>query len=137
MPTNVVLEQISLVARHLRNHRNLISRLSEERHHVNHRGALPFDSAQSAVPVEGALGPIALAEHESSGHRDSPPTITILRYRSSDQTAHSTIEEPHGPGLLGGTLAEKDLQCDSPPPNEDAIQGSRLHTSDFIQSLSE
>ncbi|OQE62928.1 hypothetical protein PENNAL_c0255G12030 [Penicillium nalgiovense] len=51
--------------------------------------------------------------------------------------ARSTIEEPHGPGLLGGALAEKDLQCDSPPPNEDAIQGSRLHTSDFIQSLSE
>ncbi|OQE65470.1 hypothetical protein PENNAL_c0205G02379 [Penicillium nalgiovense] len=133
-----VVELISLVARRLRNHRDLISRLSEDKHHANHRGgALPFEDTQSSVPNEDVFGPVASAEHESSGHRDSQSSITILRYRSNDQTSHPTIEEPHGPGLSGSALAEKDLQCDGPRSNEGAIQGVRLHTSDFIQSLSE
>lgn len=36
-PMNVVLEQISLVEQHLRNHHDLVSRLSEDNYHDTHQ----------------------------------------------------------------------------------------------------
>jgi len=132
------LEQISLVARRLRNHRDLISRLSENTQHANHRGgALPFDSAQSSVPNEGAFSPVASAEQESSGYRDSPSTPMIIQHASNDRSGQPVNEELDDPALPEGAIARNNLQEDGSWPENDARPGFRLHTSDFIQSLSE
>ncbi|KAJ5202921.1 hypothetical protein N7449_005000 [Penicillium cf. viridicatum] len=132
-----VLEQISLVTRRLRNHRDLISRLSENTQYANHRGVLPFDGAQSSVPNKGFSSPVAQAEHKSSSYRDSPSTPTTVQYPSNDQTDQLLVEEPNDPALPEGTIARNNLQRDGSLPKESARPGFRLHASDFIQSLSE
>ncbi|CAG8217668.1 unnamed protein product [Penicillium salamii] len=125
-PSNVVLEQISLVARSLRNHRDLISRLSENKQHANHGGgALSFDGAQFSVPNDNFLSPVASAEYESSGYRDSPSNTTIIQHASNARSGQTANEELNDPALPEG---------DS---ENNARPGFRLHTSDFIQSLSD
>lgn len=136
-PTNVVLEQISLIARHLRNHRDLVSQLFENGHHVSHQGPLPFDGTQSSIPVEGAFGPVASAEHESSGCRDSPSTPTTIQHTSNDLSSQPVNKELNDPALPEGTIARNNLQPDGSWLRKNARPGFRLHTSDFIRSLSE
>ncbi|KAJ5202937.1 hypothetical protein N7449_005016 [Penicillium cf. viridicatum] len=105
-------EQISLVARLLRNHRDLICLLSENKQHANHREeALSFKGAQPSVPKEDFSSPIASPEHKDSGYRDSPYTPTTIQYARNNRSGQ--------------------------PPENNARPGIRLHTSDFIQSLSE
>lgn len=125
-PSNVVLEQISLVARSLRNHRDLISQLSENKQHANHGGrALSFDGAQSSVPNENFFSPVASAEYESSGYRDSPSNTTTIQHTSNARSGETANEELNDPAL-----PESDIENNARP-------GFRLHASDFIQSLSE
>lgn len=125
-PSNVVLEQISLVARSLRNHRDLISRLSENKQHANHGGgALSFDSAQFSVPNENLFSPVASAEYESSGYRNSPSNTTTVQHASNARSGQTVNEELNDPALPEGDSENT------------ARPGFRLHTSDFIQSLSE
>jgi hypothetical protein len=132
------LEQISLVARRLRNHRDLISRLSENKQHANHRGgALPFYNAQYSVPNEGVFGPVASAEHDSSGYRDPPLISTIIPHASRDRSGQLVNEELNGLALPEGAIARNNLQQDGSWPENNATPGFRLHVSDFIQSLSE
>jgi hypothetical protein len=120
------LEQISLVARSLRNHRDLISRLSENKQHANHGGgALSFDGAQFSVPNENLFSPVASAEYESSGYRDSPSNTTTIQHASNARSGQTVNEELNDPALPEG---------DS---ENNARPGFRLHASDFIQSLSE
>ncbi|KAI3093931.1 hypothetical protein CBS147333_10054 [Penicillium roqueforti] len=133
-----VLEQISLVARSLRNHRDLISRLSENKHQANHRGeTLPFEGAPSSVPNEVFFGPVASAEHEGSGYRDSPYTPPTIQHASNDRLGQPVNEELNDPALLEGAIARNSLQRNDSWPENDVRPGFRLHTSDFIQSLSE
>ncbi|CAG8879423.1 unnamed protein product [Penicillium salamii] len=107
-PSNVVLEQISLVARSLRNHRDLISRLSENKQHANHGGgALSFD------------------KYESSGYRNSPSNTTTVQHASNARSGQTVNEELNDPALPEGDSENT------------ARPGFRLHTSDFIQSLSD
>ncbi|KAJ5337343.1 Winged helix-turn-helix transcription repressor DNA-binding [Penicillium brevicompactum] len=121
-----VLEQISLVARSLRNHRDLISRLSENKQHANHGGgALSFDVAQSSVPNEAFFSPVASAEYESSGYQDSPSNTTTIQHASNAWSGQTVNEELNDPALPEG------------PVENNATPGFRLHASDFIQSLSE
>jgi hypothetical protein len=120
------LEQISLVARSLRNHRDLISQLSEDKQHANHRGgALSFDGVQSFVPNENFFSPVASAEYESSGYRDSPSNTTTIQHGSNARSGQPVNEELSDPALPEGAT------------ENNARPGFRLHTSDFIQSLSE
>ncbi|CAG7997199.1 unnamed protein product [Penicillium salamii] len=137
-PTNVVLEQISLVARHLRNHRDLITRLFEDKHHANHRGeALPLDDASFSFSNGGSIDPVASAEHESSGYRYSPYTPTAIGYASNDRSSQPVDQELSDPALSEGAFAGNNTQRDGSGPEKDARPGFRLHTSDFIQCLSE
>jgi hypothetical protein len=132
------LEQISLVARRLRNHRDLISQLSENKQHADHRGgALPFDNAQYSVPNEGVFGPVASAEHNSSGYRDPPFTPTTIPHASKDRSGQLVNEELDFLALQEGAIARINLQQDGSWPENNATPGFRLHASDFIQSLSE
>ena len=120
------MEQISLVARSLRNHRDLISRLSENKQHANHGGgALSFDVAQSSVPNEAFFSPVASAEYESSGYQDSPSNTTTIQHASNAWSGQTVNEELNDPALPEG------------PVENNATPGFRLHASDFIQSLSE
>lgn len=136
-PTNVVLTQISLVAGRLRNHRDLIFRLSENEHHANHQGRALPDYDQSSVPKEGVIGPVGSTELESSGHRDSPPTPTTIQRATNDRLGQPVNEELNDPALPEGAIARNNLQRDSSWPENDARPDPRLHASDFIQSLRE
>ncbi|CRL30902.1 uncharacterized protein N7506_003878 [Penicillium brevicompactum] len=133
-----VLEQISLVRRHLRNHRDLISRLSEDKHHANPRGeALPLDDASFSFSNGGSFDPVASAEYESSGYRYSPYTPTAIGYASNDRSSQPVDQDLNDPALSEGAFAGNSTQLDGSGPEKDARPGFRLHTSDFIQCLSE
>ncbi|KAJ6163830.1 hypothetical protein N7497_003809 [Penicillium chrysogenum] len=133
-----VLEQISLVEQHLRNHQDLVSQLSENKHHVNNRGgALPLDSAQYALPSQGAFGPVASTEHESSGYQDSSSAYTTVQHASNDRSVQAVNEELNDAALPEVAIARNDLQRAGSCPESDARPALRLHASDFIQNLSE
>lgn len=132
------MEQISLVRRHLRNHRDLISRLSEDKHHANPRGeALPLDDASFSFSNGGSFDPVASAEYESSGYRYSPYTPTAIGYASNDRSSQPVDQDLNDPALSEGAFAGNSTQLDGSGPEKDARPGFRLHTSDFIQCLSE
>jgi hypothetical protein len=137
-PINVALEQISLVEQHLRNHQELVSQLSENKHHANNRGgALPLDSAQYALPNQGAFGPVASTEHESSSYQDSSSAYTTVQHAINDRSVQPVNEELNDPALPEVAIARNDLQRAGSCPESDARPEARLHASDFIQNLSE
>ncbi|CAG7935625.1 unnamed protein product [Penicillium salamii] len=137
-PTIIVLEQISLVARRLRNHRDLISRLSENKRHANHRGGAPtLDHTKSSVPNEEVFGHVASAENESSVYRDSPSTPTTIQYASNDQSDQPANIELNDLALPEGAITRNNLQRDGSWSEKNARPRLRLHASDFIQILSE
>ncbi|KAF3011296.1 hypothetical protein E8E15_002738 [Penicillium rubens] len=133
-----VLEQISLVEQHLRNHQDLVSQLSENKHHVNNRGgALHLDGAQNALPNQGAFGPVASTEDESSGYQDSSSAYTTVQHASNDRSVQAVNEELNDAALPEVAIARNDLQRAVACLESDARPGPRLHASDFIQNLSE
>jgi hypothetical protein len=137
-PINVVLEQISLVEQHLRNHQDLVSQLSENEHHVNNRGgALPLDGAQYTLPNQGAFGPVSSTEQESSGYQDSSSAYTTVQHASNDRSVQPANEELNDSAPPEVAIARNDLQRAGSCSGSDARPGPRLHASDFIQDLSE
>jgi hypothetical protein len=137
-PINVVLEQISLVEHHLRNHQDLVSQLSGNKDHVNNRGgALPLDGAQYALPNQGAFGPVSSTEQESSGYQDSSSAYTTVQHANNDRSVQPVNEELNDSAPLEVAIARNDLQRAGSCPESDARPEPRLHASDFIQDLSE
>jgi hypothetical protein len=136
-PINVVLEQISLVEQHLRNHQDLVSQLSGNKDHVNNRGALPLDGAQSALPNQGGFGPVSSTEQESSGYQDSSSPYLTVQNASNDRSVQPVNEELNDSAPPEVAIARDDLQRADSCPESDARPEPRLHASDFIQDLSE
>ena len=137
-PINVVLEQVSLVEQHLRDHQNLVSQLSRNKDHVNNRGgALPLAGAQCALPNQGAFGPVSSTEQESSGYQDSSSAYTTVQHASNDRSVQPVNEELNDSAPPEVTIARNDLQRAGSCPESDARPEPRLHASDFTQVLSE
>ncbi|KAJ5264974.1 hypothetical protein N7505_007767, partial [Penicillium chrysogenum] len=135
-----VLEQISLVEQCLRNHRNLVSQLSGNKHPAVSRGwDLPFNSTGSSVSTHGVYSPHASAEDESSGYR--PPSAHMTMHHASDERDDGLTEqinrELNDPAIPCVTTPGNSPQRDGLQPRNGTQPRPRLHTSNFIQSLSE
>lgn len=134
---NVVLEQVSVVEQHLHDHHILVSRLSETKHHAIQQGGQLLDVVESSVLIEGVFGPGASAESENSVRRDSTSAPTTTRLVSNDQTVQPVNGELDDPAVPEDSAARNNLHRDVSWPENNASPGSRLHTSDFVQNLSE
>ncbi|CAG8127607.1 unnamed protein product [Penicillium nalgiovense] len=133
-----VLEQISLVEQHLRNHQELVSQLPGNKDHVNNRGgALPLDGAQCDLPNQGAFGPVSSTEQQSSGYQGSSSAYTTVQHASNDRSDQPVNEELNDSAPPKVAIARDDLQRAGSCPESDARPEPRLHASDFIQNLSE
>ena len=137
-PTNIVLAQISLVEQRLRNHHRLVSQLFASRDYAIHQGKNPTcDGAQPFVPTQGAFGPEPSAEDESPSYQDSPTIPAPIHYASKAGPPQPVNEDSND-----RTLSE-DATVGNPTQRGDSghVDGTRpefrLHTSDFIQNLSE
>ena len=137
-PINIVLAQISLVEQRLRNHHGLVSQLSESRDHATHQGKTSTcDLAQPSVQTQGAFGPEYLAEDESPSYQDSPTIPAPIHYARKAGSPQLVNEDPDD------QAPSEDATVGNPTPHDDFghVDGtrpeSRLHTSDFIQNLSE
>ncbi|KAJ6034187.1 hypothetical protein N7499_003208 [Penicillium canescens] len=137
-----VLAQILLVEQRLRNHRGLVSQIFESRDHAIHRGkisicdgAQPF--AQPFVPTQGAFGPGPLAEGDSIRYRDSPTIPVPIHYASKAGSAQPVNEDPNDQAPLEDATVRNPTQHDDFGHADGTRPESRLHTSDFIQNLSE
>jgi hypothetical protein len=135
---SIVLEQISLVEQCLRNHHDLVSQLPENQHHTIPKAINPpFDSAHSSVTTQGVSDPNASTEDESSGCRNSPSALTTIRYARDGGLAQPVNIDLNEPALPAVAIVRNNSQRDGLQPGNDARPECRLHTSDFIQSLSE
>ncbi|CAG7947987.1 unnamed protein product [Penicillium salamii] len=133
---NEVLGQISLVEQHLHDHYILVSRLSKTKHDFTQHEGLHYKGVESSIPTEGVFEPGASPEDESSGHRDSTSAPMAICHVSHDQSAQQVNGEVNDPSAPED-LATRNNQQDVPCPGNDVRPGFRLHTSDFVQSLSE
>ena len=96
-----------------------------------------MDGAQNALPNQGAFGPVASTEDESSGYQDSSSAYTTVQHASNDRSVQAVNEELNDAALPEVAIARNDLQRAGSCPESDARPALRLHASDFIQNLSE
>ncbi|OGE46671.1 hypothetical protein PENARI_c143G07010 [Penicillium arizonense] len=133
-----VLAQISIVEQRLRNHHGLVTQLFESRDHATHQGKnSTCDGAQPFVPTQGAFSPEPLAEDESPSYQDSPTIPAPIHYASKAGSAQPVNEDPNDQTPSEDATVGNPTQRDDFGHVDDTRPESRLHTSDFIQNLSE
>ncbi|KAJ5558939.1 hypothetical protein N7535_009188 [Penicillium sp. DV-2018c] len=110
-----------------------VSQLSESSDHATHQGKPP--TREGTVSTQEAFGPESLAEYESPGHQDSPTIPAPIHYARKAGSPQQVNKDPNG------QAPSEDVTVVSPQHDEfahaDGTRQSRLHTSDFIQNLSE
>ncbi|CAG8900093.1 unnamed protein product [Penicillium nalgiovense] len=133
-----VLAQISLVEQRLRNHHRLVSQLFASGDYAIHQGKNPTcDGAQPFVPTQGVFDPEPTAEDGSPSYQDSPTIPAPIHYASKAGSPEPVNEDSNDRTLL------EDATVGNPTQRGDSghVDGTRpefrLHTSDFIQNLSE
>jgi hypothetical protein len=115
-----------------------VSRLCESGDQATHQaGGSTLEGGQSFVPTQGASGPEPLAEDESPSYQDSPTIPAPIHYASKAGSAQPVNEDPNDQTLSDDAIVGNSSERDDLCPAIDARAEFRLHTSDFIQSLSE
>ena len=137
-PINIVLAQISLVEQRLRTHRSLVSQLSQSRDHATHQGKdFACGGAQPFVPTQRAFGPEPVADDESPRYQDSPIIPAPIHHASNAGSAQPVNEDPIDHTVSEDAIVGNSTQRDDLWSVNVARPEVRLHTADFIQSLSE
>lgn len=128
-----------LVEQHLQTHHDLVTQLYKDRDRATHQEEhLDHESVHIHLPHQGGLNARA-SRDETSGHQDASSTPANIELPTSDQTAQAITADPHDPTLSEVAISQNGIHI-----HQDGFQQvnhgketTRLHTSDFIQTLSE
>lgn len=138
--TEIVFEDVSLVEQHLKVHHDLVTRLYRDQNHATRQEEhLDHESVHSYLPQRGGFSNAQAARHETPGYQDAPSTPTNICLPTSDQTSQEITADPHDSSLSGVAPSRNGTHVyqNSSRPVNHAEERTRLHISDFIQSLSE
>ncbi|CEJ62731.1 hypothetical protein PMG11_11222 [Penicillium brasilianum] len=134
-----VLENMSVVTQRLTNHHDIVAQLFRDQPHTApQEEALEIGGVRTNPPDEAApdsrASNVRISREDTLSDQDPPPTRGDIHYSNSDQATLPIIKELHEKGQAGASVSGNNRQHENP---ETPSQGSRLHLSDFIQSLSD
>lgn len=138
----IVLEQISLVEQQIQTHHDVVAQLSQNQLSqdqfcaTSQNGNVGFvgsrDHPDQRLPKE------KVSERDQTlSYRDPPSSLMHTCYPNSDPKVSTINEDQINAVPPKDDIARNPTQQVTPRPASDTGKESRLHISDFVQSLSE
>ncbi|KAJ5559415.1 hypothetical protein N7513_001814 [Penicillium frequentans] len=133
-----VLEQISLVEQSLRNHCGSVSQLCQEK--LGTAGLstdLDEDTTQHQTSTWRSIGRNISSTNCTPCSGDSPSSLNNDQCPGNNSTMHLVIRNEGDQDTAANGGSKQDMQPGELPSVNETDDGKKLHSSDFIQSLSD
>ena len=132
-----VLEKMAVIEQRLANHSDAVTRLFQDQHRaIIQERVLGGATTQGNLPDESAPGGGAL-NRQTWSESDRPPARPDMHYPTCGQGSCSHLKDLHDDGVADGSAARNNMQYEGLRVTSAAGQAPQLHSSDFIQTLSE
>ncbi|KAJ6145043.1 hypothetical protein N7470_008938 [Penicillium chermesinum] len=137
-----VLRKMLVVEQRLTNHHDVVAQLlQDEPQAALQRKTLEFGRDRANPPNEAAsnvgTSDARVPREDAVSDSYQPPLPQEVHERCSNQSIQPTIEELRDKGEAGDSVSGNSMQHENPQPMTITGERSRLHLSDFIQTLSE